>query len=572
MWIMLHVPLRGQINTYPYTENFDTLITPALPGGWRSSQQRTAGTNDFTSTSSSPNSSPNALVSTNGTIAQELISPTFSFVDADPDSISFYTRRSSTHLSPVLLEASLDGGASFPLTIGDTLWNVASSIYVRSAFALPELIGGSTAVVFRWRIIPTSTGSTGTFRIDDVAVTARVAHDLSIVSLEFFPKFPIADDEISALAIVVNTGTMDASVFSVELFLDSNDDSTAQMSELVASSTSLATIVPADSMTFTHLLGPLPSGSYALIGVVYLEQDRNRSNDTLVAPLSIGYPQGSLVINEIMYAPFAGNSEYVEFYNAGAGTMDLFGWTLSDAAGSDGKSNKAFLSNNSRLLNSGELFVLASDSSVLSFYPSLAGVDPRRISILGSTLSLNNEGDSLVLRDPAGSTIDSLHYRPSWHHPAVSDVTGRSLEKINPTLRSDDARSWSTCTLVIGGTPGLQNSVHTVTRSSASQLSFAPNPFSPDGDGYEDFVLVQFELPAEIATISISIFDVQGRLIRRLASNEPAGSHGGIVWDGRDDENLKARIGMYVVLLEASDLSGALLQTGKGVVVLAGRL
>jgi len=75
-----------------------------------------------------------------------------------------------------------------------------------------------------------------------------------------------------------------------------------------------------------------------------------------------------------------------------------------------------------------------------------------------------------------------------------------------------------------------------------------------------------------VSLISIKIFDTRGRLIRRLANAEPAGSHGDFIWDGRDDNRSLARIGMYVVYVEAIDERGGTLETTRGVVVLARRL
>jgi hypothetical protein len=296
------------------------------------------------------------------------------------------------------------------------------------------------------------------------------------------------------------------------------------------------------------------------------------SDNMAVSAVHVGFSPGAIVINEIMYAPLPGNSEYIEFSNPGKTDVDLAGWTLSDLPGSDGQSNAFALASGLRIFHPGEFFVLAGDSSVLNLFAFLTTVEPRLLTIVNKSVSLNNEGDRLVLRDPGGSNIDSLDYSPSWHHPSVTDETGRSLEKINPLLRSSDPRSWSTCTRTLGGTPGEQNSLYSATTPSASRLSFSPNPFSPDGDGHEDVTIIHFELPFEVATISVTIYDVRGRLVRRLADNEPTGSRGEIVWNGYDDEQQKARIGMYVVYLEALSTTGGILEETKGVVVLAAKL
>jgi flagellar hook assembly protein FlgD len=103
-------------------------------------------------------------------------------------------------------------------------------------------------------------------------------------------------------------------------------------------------------------------------------------------------------------------------------------------------------------------------------------------------------------------------------------------------------------------------------------MSVSPNPFSPDGDGREDFAVVQFHLPLQVSVVRLRIYDVRGRLIRTLANNEPAGPNGEVTWDGTDDARRRARIGIYILLLEAIDDLGGVVETAKGTVVLAGRL
>jgi hypothetical protein len=167
----------SQISTFPYTQSFDSVAAPGLPSGWSASQNRTPGTNDFITTTSTPHSPPNAVLSTNATIEQSLLSPMIDFRAQMPDRMTFYTRRSSTHLARVVLEASLDSGSTFPIQIGDSLTNSGSTNYVFTTFALPGSLANRTGVRFRWRVVPDVSGNTGTFRIDDVTLTVQAAHD-----------------------------------------------------------------------------------------------------------------------------------------------------------------------------------------------------------------------------------------------------------------------------------------------------------------------------------------------------------------------------------------------------------
>jgi hypothetical protein len=144
-----------------------------------------------------------------------------------------------------------------------------------------------------------------------------------------------------------------------------------------------------------------------------------------------------------------------------------------------------------------------------------------------------------VIVDPSGLVVDSVSYLPSWHNSNVTDATGRSLEKINPMLDPNVARNWSTCAQRIGGTPGKQNSIFTSTLPAQSKLTITPNPFSPDGDGREDFTLIQYEVPLTVSMMRVRIYDAVGRRIRTLVNNEASGSRGSIVWDGMDDDKRK---------------------------------
>lgn len=72
--------------------------------------------------------------------------------------------------------------------------------------------------------------------------------------------------------------------------------------------------------------------------------------------------------------------------------------------------------------------------------------------------------------------------------------------------------------------------------------------------------------------VRIRIYDVTGRLIRRLVQNELSGPEGSVLWNGLDDDGRRVRIGMYIILLEALDNFGGTVRTMKDVAVAARRL
>jgi hypothetical protein len=218
--------------------------------------------------------------------------------------------------------------------------------------------------------------------------------------------------------------------------------------------------------------------------------------------------------------------------------------------------------------------IISADSSLFSLFPNIIQTDSTiHIIVLNrlSGFSFNNDGDVIVLKDLTDQIVDSVAYFPDWHHPDVVDTRGRSLERINPHIDSNDPRNWSTCTNIYGGSPGRVNSIFTMNNATSGKILISPNPFSPDSDGFEDYCIIGYNLSMRISTINIRIYDIKGRLIRTLANGELVGTQGEIIWNGLDDNRQRARIGVYIVFLEATDRAGGKSEIAKSVIVIAAR-
>jgi len=124
---------------------------------------------------------------------------------------------------------------------------------------------------------------------------------------------------------------------------------------------------------------------------------------------------------------------------------------------------------------------------------------------------------------------------------------------------------------MLGGTPGKRNSIYT-RNNTESSLSVSPNPFSPDGDGYEDFTIIKYKLKANTSQVRVKIFDVKGRVVRTLLNNQFSAGESQIIFDGKDDGGNKLRIGIYVVFVEAVDDRGGTFEQTKTTLVIAAKL
>jgi hypothetical protein len=389
---------------------------------------------------------------------------------------------------------------------------------------------------------------------------ARKGKDVVLVAGEGIPG---ADTRALLRAHVVNRGRDAAAGVRVTFYEETFRDGVRACGEKLGSASAGETLAPGDSILLEAQWSDPPAGNTAVIAAADAQGEERRENDTLAFVLRVPPLPGSVVVNEIMFAPLSVEPEYVELYNAGNRPVSLGSWRIRDRTG------ETVLEGTAPVLAPGECAAIAGDSSLARFFPRLARaralIVPR-----GGLVSLNNEGDDVVLRDPSGRAVDSVAYSPAWHSPAVPDVSGRSLERILARGASCAAWNWSTCTLPGGGTPGEENSVALGAGRREGVLTCSPNPFSPDGDGRDDATVIHFALPPGAWSNGIEIYDVRGRLIRRLVSG--MAGEGDLLWDGRDDLGRKGRIGLYAVVMEGWDTVRGTCVRARTLVVLAGTL
>ncbi|MEZ4782442.1 MAG: lamin tail domain-containing protein [Candidatus Kapaibacterium sp.] len=261
-------------------------------------------------------------------------------------------------------------------------------------------------------------------------------HDLAIRTVVFNEKTSTLSGQVR------NYGLEGSTPASLHLYFDLNTNRMADEEEELQVS-QLPSIPPGDSLPFT-LTWPrelTPLGEPGIV-LVKLPEDQRLANDTGFFTAASPRVDTGVIINEIMYAPNDPEPEWVELVNRGILPVDLERWSLHDGSSARPKLPR-------QLLLPNEYIVVASDTaSMRALYPQIE-------NIIGIDLpTLNNSGDDIVLRNPSGEVIDSLHYRANW-----GGDSGRSLERRLATLPSDSSSSWNTSTAPNGGTPGEENSV-----------------------------------------------------------------------------------------------------------------
>jgi len=297
--------------------------------------------------------------------------------------------------------------------------------------------------------------------------------------------------------------------------------------------------------------------------------DCEYSSPTRVNSLTnvISYSRNDLSVNEIMFDPLTSSCEWVEFYNASGKNLNLSGWKVGVSSSYYNLYDTCNL-----VITPGQYVVLTYDTTIYSRFDYLKTIDPSRKVIFNKSLSLTNSGAMIRVMDALNNVIDSVYYDPKWHNNNIPDTKGYSLERINPLLGSNDKSNWNSCTAPLGGTPGMKNSIFTSNNITTTSVSVSPNPFSPDGDGFEDFTIIKYKLKTGISQLRVKVYDVKGRIVRTLLNNQLSGSEGQIIFDGKNDSGEKLRVGIYILYIEAiNDMGGSVEQT-KATVVIAAKL
>ena len=276
---------------------------------------------------------------------------------------------------------------------------------------------------------------------------------------------------------------------------------------------------------------------------------------------------GDLVINEVLYDPRVGGSDFVELYNRSGKVLGLAGLRMANEE--DGQiANPIVITQASVLLLPGEYILLTEDpANIAAEYPQ--GRTER--FLLCDLPGYNNGEGTVVLQDPQGNTLDLFRYTDDLHFPLINETEGVSLERVDPARSSDEPTNWHSAAETAGwATPGFLNSQFSEAPEPSGEMTIEPAIFSPDNDGYQDLLTIRYRFNEPGFVGTLGIYDLAGREVRRLLENTLLGADGAVSWDGVMEGGEKARVGPYVVVFEAYDLAGNV-EKYRGTVTLAHR-
>jgi hypothetical protein len=281
--------------------------------------------------------------------------------------------------------------------------------------------------------------------------------------------------------------------------------------------------------------------------------------------------ENSLIINEVLFNPRTGGSDFVELYNNSSYYIDLSGWQISNYdMDLDTIKNPKLITEEQYVLFPGEYVLLTKDTANIKEEYPLS--NSKAFLQMSSFPSYNDDEGTVVLISPEQTIHDRFDYNEDMHFPLLNDVEGVSLERIDFNRPTNEPTNWHSAAESVGfATPGYQNSQYQPANMADGKLIVQPEIFSPDNDGFNDVLNLTYQLDGPGYVGNINIYDPKGRLIRTLMANEYLSPEGTISWDGVTDKNEKAKIGIYIIVFEAFSEDGKVLKI-KDKCVLATRL
>ena len=269
--------------------------------------------------------------------------------------------------------------------------------------------------------------------------------------------------------------------------------------------------------------------------------------DTIVFGLPSPIKEGNILINEVLYEPITGGEEFIELYNNTDLYLDLKGLKIAKKV--DGVYEEVeFVSSVGYLIAPNSFVVLAKEAQgVLPFYSTKDSL------VFFETLALpsfSNSGMEIVLLNVVNEEIDAVNYDSKWHYEVIAETKGVSLERISKTV-SNNSFNWTSASSSSGfGTPGMENSQSREISKASSNISLESKSFSPNGDGYQDVLILNYNMSSPNTTANVYVFNEDGALVNQIANNETLSTKGIVTWDGEREIGGKANVGIYILLFE----------------------
>ncbi len=265
---------------------------------------------------------------------------------------------------------------------------------------------------------------------------------------------------------------------------------------------------------------------------------------------------GDILFNELLFNALPGDPDYLELYNCSDKIIDASRLEIVSVNDDSGDTSSICLISGERnCFLPGEYYAVTTDKErVLTRYFSS---EPDNLFEIPSLPSMSDADGHLLLFSRELVKIDEVSYSEKMHSTLLSGYEGIALEKTDPGNNSNEARNWRSASESSGwGTPGAANSVYSEKPATSDIVNLSSSKITPDNDGFEDLLFLNFNLAGNSNVISVTVFDESGSYVRKIVENMSAGAEASLTWDGNADDGSPVCTGIYIVLITLFDDSG----------------
>ncbi|MES2417099.1 MAG: lamin tail domain-containing protein [Bacteroidota bacterium] len=278
--------------------------------------------------------------------------------------------------------------------------------------------------------------------------------------------------------------------------------------------------------------------------------------------------KNDILISEILVNPRPGGVDFVEIYNNTDHIFDLATLQLANISADGSLSGVRKVSTVSTYIPAQTFWVLTSNIEAVK--QQYTTENPNNFTKMPAFPAYNNDKGTVVLLNENG-IIDRFDYHEKMHLPLLQNFDGVSLERISFLKETNEPGNFKSAAQAIGfATPGYRNSQQE-NETLKNEVWLSHKMFSPDGDGFEDGLQIDYHFIKSGNLANIYIYNENGILVRRLLKNNSIANQGHFTWDGLNDAGRLNKIGIYVIKFDTFTLNGKT-KSYKQACVLAGKL
>jgi len=269
-----------------------------------------------------------------------------------------------------------------------------------------------------------------------------------------------------------------------------------------------------------------------------------------------------ILINEILFHPYTRRTRFVEIYNNSDNIFDLNQLYLSEGVlGSDSLTSIRRVHTEPKLYFPKSYLCLTPNvQDQMDIYQPKPEAQFHQMASIPAYNSTEDECVFFYSADPITvvtsitpiTVLDRFRYKATYHFTDLVSRQGVSLERLNFGHDSQNPDMWhSAASTVNYATPGYQNSQQ-LRPEAIGEVSVSPETFSPDGDGFDDVLAINYQFTRLSMNARVTVYDVTGNSVKIVRNNFLLETESGYVtWDGTNDNGQKAPVGVYVVVFEA---------------------